>query len=68
MVKDVFKDFKNLSKKQQEYIELSELLHKISVTELERKALEEKIEVLEEYQELMMRYHNDIKNNIIKNV
>ncbi len=63
MVKDVFKNFKNLSKKQQEYIEMSKLLHKISVTELERKTLEEKIEVLEEYQEIM-KYHNEIKNNI----
>ena len=59
MVKGLFKNFKKLSKTQKEYIELSELLHKIEVTELERKALDEKIEILEEYQEIMVKYHNE---------
>ncbi len=64
MVSGFVENVKQITAKQRKYMELKQLLHKIQMTNLQIKASEEKIEILEEYEGLMEKL---IKDNTHKN-
>ena len=56
MISDLSKNFKKLTETRRKYTELNQLVHELEAKTVEKKAIEEKIEILEEYQGFMEKH------------
>jgi len=56
LVSELMQNVKQLTKIQQDHDKLQRLLHEIKVTDIQKKALDEKLQVLKEYMEFMKKH------------